>query len=203
MPRGDSFIIDPREVLERKQHRLDLPTENIFLSFIDENNDKPGWEGLKNKWERERERGVLPIFEKQTMNLVDEGHAQELEQVRAFINYLDERHTTEEKEKQTNEVIRTRAEEIRGYITTYRINDREMANEITTEFNEDLNIFILSNGNAVEPLLKRMEEFIEYCNYRLPELRSTNATRLWHLQLSARAIRNELLRRHFVSPETH
>jgi hypothetical protein len=201
MLRGESFI-DPKAVLEHRQHRLDLPTEKDLLAFISGHDAKPGWEGLEETWEREKERGVLVFFEKETVRAIREGDNNALEAARAFINYLNERFIPVERERQTFKTIPPdKIQKIRDHVTTM-INDYELSQEVSREFDGELNDCNIHN--ACEPLLRHLETFIDDSAKRIDEIKNAaKRDALWRLQISARYVRNELLRRHFENPEQH
>jgi hypothetical protein len=201
MPRGESFI-DERAVLEHRQRRLDLPTEKELIAFIDAHDGELGWEGLRETWEREKERGVLSFFEKETVRAIREGDNDALEAARAFINYLNARfHRADQEQKPLITIPSDKIQKIRDYVTTMT-NDRELAQEIFAEFDGELSDCNIHN--ACEPLLRRLEIFIDDSAKRIDEIKNASKRdALWRLQISARFVRNDLLRRHFENPETH
>jgi hypothetical protein len=214
MPRGESFI-DQRAVLENRQHRLDLPTEKELLAFIHAHDGEPGWEGLRETWEREKERGVLTFFEKETVRDIRKGDNDALEAARAFISYLDERFNSKnqkDREAQKGPTIATdKANAIRERVTSIAvISDRQLAKEIGDEF--DAEVTECNVHGACEKFLRRMESFIQDCSVQLTAIgdgatrdrkKRALADKLWQLQFNARTVRNDLLREHFKNPETH
>jgi hypothetical protein len=201
MPERGSNI-DQREVLEHRQRRLDLPTEKDLLTFISERDGGTSWEGLHETWEREKERGVLSFFEKETARALKNNDDGGLETARAFIHYLDERFHRADNERQTLETIPPdKIQKIRDYVTTM-INDYELSQEVFQEFDRELSDCNIHN--ACEPLLRRLEIFIDDSAKRIDEIKNAaKRDALCRLQVSARYVRNELLRRHFENPETH
>jgi hypothetical protein len=206
--RGSS--IDNREVLERRQLRMELPTEKELLRFFAEHEAEPGWNGITEAWERERERGAAPFFENASVRAIRENDVGALETARAFINYLDERLAGKNREPRKGPAIAIdKANAIRDRLTAI-VSDRDLAKEIALEFDGEVSDCNL-NG-ACEKILRRMEVFIKDCSERLAEMdgaikrdrkKRALADELWRLQLSARAIRNDLLHVHFENPQQH
>ncbi len=201
MPRGESFI-NQKAVLERRSERMGLKTEKDLLTFIHEHEGTPGWEQVREKWGTERERGILPLFEQETVRALKADDANALETARAFIHYFDNQARRNETKTPVPEpILPQQVHDIRDYVTSVT-SDRELAAEISKEFDNELSDCSL-NG-VCEKLLRRMEIFIDDCVKKIDTLRSLRKQDdLWRLQLTARAIRNNLLRHHFENPETH
>jgi len=203
------FPIDERAVLERRNHRLNLPTEQTLLQFIAENDGTDDFTGLKEKWETGKEPAILPYFERWCVQNLAAGDLDRLETSRKMIKYLSDRRRSSEAPRQNDRDIIDKIGKIRDYqLELIQPSDRELASEIKDEFTAEIALF--SSSNETDPILRRVEKFIADAGRDLDEMgtigkqegkKRKKADRLWHLQLFARAVRDELLTRLFETSE--